>query len=412
MKRRLLALLLVLTLVLSMFTGCSDEKKSKKSKEGTKTEATDSNYFNELKKMSSVKTGKSTTGLHVTVKTSEVPNDAESQQILDMLKVNNGEYAADIILDSKVESNTKVSVKVSVKPGSAETIELGTIAIDGSVLYLDLEPTFELIKAQMPDQADQIDAALAQYGMSPVMSLDITKFYSQLISVAKDKLGEEGAEISDMIAAYESMLNSFNITDEQVQAVTDLADKLLEALAKDFDKTLGTDGDEYTLTIGSDNAEDVVNALITFIEKDGAALINELADFIITFFGEDSEIGQQFKAELEQEDISSEIAKAAEEAKQNKDKMVQELKDANFNIVSKASVTGEEGSRKATFSIETGDIAIEDDITISASLTSETEEGGISADIPNNATDMTETLIQLIQFYAAMAQSGADTGLY
>lgn len=399
MKKKLLAMLLVLTLVMSMFTGCSDDKDKKSDKEGTKTETQDSSYFKEVKKLASVKTGKAKTSINVTVKANEVPTEAEAQAVLEMLKVKDGEYAADIILESKTESDSKASVKISVKLGAGETMELGTLAIDGTVLYVDIQPILDVIKQNSPELETQIDAALSQYGVAPVMSLNISKFVEALINMA----GDEAANIT-------AIMESLNITEEQVQATMDFVNKVMDAVDKDFAGIQGTDGDDYTLTVGSDNAEAVVNALISFIEEDGEALVNAFVDYAISLYGEDSEMGRQMREALESEDLASEIADIVKEAKEEKDETVQGLKDANVNVVSKILVTGEEGSRKGKFSIDTGDIAVEDGMTISATITSEIEEGGISADIPKNATDVTETLVSFLTLFAATGSQG--TGLY
>lgn len=362
--KKLLSVMLSLVMVMALFTGCGDK------------EAKDSTFFKEVTKMQDIQTGTSEMEFAVDVKGKEV---TESTDIPEQLK-NGDSVALKIKMEATTESTTKECVKLSAQYGSNDYMELTTIVLDGSKLYLNVGSIVDFIKTVDESLTAQLEAGLGQLGISKYVSIDLKQ-----ISEAA------GTEIPDM--------------SKSVSSIQDLTKKLLDNLDESFTEIQGKDGDDYTLTVGADNAEKVADALIKFCEEDSLKqTYTDIMDIYAEMFGADSEMGKQF-AEMKNDTTS--IDEAVKQLKDNKENIVKGLKDSKINAVAKFNITGDAGSRVGKLSIDSGEFKDEkSETTGRITLTSNVKEGKVSI------KDMvpTEGVVDLTAMINAMMSSATGAG--
>lgn len=350
--KKILSMLLTLVMVVALFSGCGSKE-------------SDSTYFKELQEMSKIKKGTSAMEMSFVADTTE-------REIPKALMNADGKIDLKLKMEAKTESETKQAVKLSVKMGKNDYQDFTTIVLDGTKLYLDVVSIVDTVKSFDKTAAAELDSVLQQMGITGNISLDLKQ-------VAK----------------------AFDITlpDNQNNAkkAEDLMKGICEKLEKHFEAFTGKDGDNYTLTVNGDNAEKVVDAWIQFSENDMKQIYKDLLEYSKSIYGADSQIGKQYE-ELEDTSYVDDMIK---EIKDNRDETIKGLKDSKVNIVSKISVTGDEGSREAKFSLESGDISFEEDGkaqtgNISMNCNIKEEDVKIADMIPENVMDITSLLIMMV----------------
>lgn len=364
--KKLLAVMLSLVMVMSLFTGCGSS--SDKNAEAKKESST---FFKELNKVAEIDKGTVSLEYNINLKGDEITNSTDIPAVMKSGDTIPLALKADIVTESK----DKVAAKISVKYGEQmDYTELTTIAVSGSKLYLNVGSLVEFAKSIDEEAAKQIEDALPQMGVTnDYASVDVDQF---LKAAGVDETATTGNS-DKLVAAVKAMM---------------------ENMEKSFDKLQGQDGDDYTLTIGADNAEQVVDSIYNYIDggfkTDATAVIDGLAEAL----GNDSELASSFdeaKKEIQNLDV--------EKAKENKDDMIKQLKDSKLNIVTKLNVTGDKGSRKAKLSVETGDVENEG-ITMNLKYNCNIEEkdAKIKDMIPgeDSVSDITSVLISLLNAYA------------
>lgn len=347
MNKKILSVILALAMVVTMLTGCGEK---------------DSTYFKELKKMSQISTGDITMEMNVTY---------SGEEDLEILKDENGNQSIKIKYEAVCESDKKVGMKISLKLGKEEYSELTTIVIDEKILYMTVDPLIETFNKIEDGMGTEIQTTLAQMGVGSAVSLNI----EQLMETMEIEMPE--------------------VTDDNEKAATDFLKLLFETLEKDFEVLQGKDGDDYTLSINGDNAEKAMDAVAKFLAEDAEKLIDEYDKLVDSVYGTDNEYTAQIKSMTSE--MKAGISDASKEVEDNKEDAVKEIKDADINIVSKAKVTGKDGSRVAKLSIETGDIVDEEGMG-NISIFAEIKEGKptIKDMIPENASDVTTLLITMM----------------
>ena len=364
MNKKILAVMLTLVMVVSMFTGCGKK---------------DSTYFKEVKEMCKIQTGTQTVEMNLTYKGDELGEAA--QFVADA----EGNAVISIKVEGTVESVTKQAAKIMAKLGTdADYTELTTIILDGKKLYVTIDPIIAFVKKIDEASATQIETALASIGVTGTVSID----YGQLLEAMGQK--------------------DFEITEDMKKSAYDLIETFMDALEKNFKDLEGEDGDDYTLTINGDNADKAVTGLANFCKNDMKGLVEKLSAFMADFYGEDSTIYASAKESCDE--IANNGADIATSIEEGKVDFVKTIKDNKLNIVSKASVSGSEGKREAKLTIETGDVTVEDQM-FNVNMKAEMKEGtpSISEMIPENASDLTTMLIAMMN---QMSQSGVDSEGY
>lgn len=364
--KKLLAVMLSLVMVMSLFTGCGSS--SDKNAEAKKESST---FFKELKKVAEIEKGTVSLEYKINLKGDEITNSTDIPAVMKSGDTIPLALKADIVTESK----DKVAAKISVKYGEQmDYTELTTIAVSGSKLYLNVGSLVEFAKSIDEEAAKQIEAALPQMGVTnDYASVDVDQF---LKAAGVDETATTGNS-DKLVAAVKAMM---------------------ENMEKSFDKLQGQDGDDYTLTIGADNAEQVVDSIYNYIDGGFKTDVTAVIDGLAEALGNDSELASSFdeaKKEIQNLDV--------EKAKENKDDMIKQLKDSKLNIVTKLNVTGDKGSRKAKLSVETGDVENEGiTMNIKYNCNIEEKDAKITDMIPgeDSVSDITSVLISLLNAYA------------
>ena len=365
MKKKILAVILTLAMIMTMFSGCGKK---------------DSTYFKEVKEMCKITTGTSATELSMTY---------SGEENYDILKDKEGNQSIKAKYETIIESEKKVGIKISLKLGQEEEYsELTTMVIDEKTLYLTVSPIVETIKKIDASMAEQVQTMLTQMAIGDSVSLNL----DQLMTA----LGTEMPEASE----------------EVKKDGVEFLNTVFETVEKDFGVLQGQDGDDYTLTFSGDNADKAVDAVTTFLTNDAQNLIDEYNKIVEKVYGSDNEMTKQIKAMTDE--MSEQIPDAAENVKNSKEDVVKEMKDSKLNIVSKAQVSGKDGSRVGKISLTTGDIE-SDGEKANVSITSEIKEGKpeIKGMIPENASDITTMLVAMLNQFSSYGTGvdGAEDGL-
>lgn len=356
MKRKLLALILTLVMVLTLFAGCGKK---------------DSTYFKEVKEISQVTKGKVTAELNFDY------YDKEMTDFPELVKNSEGKVSASIKIESITESESKLGAKIYVKLGQdTEYAELTTIAVVDKKLYLTVTPVIELMKKIDATTASQVEAALGQMGIAGSISVDLDKVL--------EIVGTEYPEV----------------TDDNKKAALDLLNGLFDALENNFKDLEGQDGDAYTLTLNNENAEKAVAGLVNFLKNDAEGLINQFTEFMKNVSGDDATVSGMLSS---YEEMINELPQAATTVEENKDEFIKAVKDYNIKVTSSAQVSGDKGKRVGKITLDTGNIKV-DGNEISLKCTSEVREGEGSVDeiLPKDASDITTLLVTMFNQMGAV----------
>lgn len=370
--KKLLSVMLSLVMVMAVFTGCGDKK------------AENSSFFKEVAKMQEFKTGTADMEFDLSMKGTDVLRDKEIPELLK----NGDNVVLKVKLETTAESNTKQALKISAQYGTSEYAEITTVVIDGTKLYLNVGSIADFVKSIDEELGKQVEAGLGQLGAGKYVSIDVKQVCEAL-----------GADIPDMSKSTDG-----------IQKITE---NIMENLDKSFTEIQGKDGDDYTLTVGSDNADKVADALVKFCE-DGSLkeTYTGLMDWYVDIFGADSEMGKQF-AELKKD--TAQMDEAIKEVKQNKENIVNTLKDAKVNMVAKINITGDEGERVGKLSVDSGEIKDTDsDATGKISFTANMKEGKASIKelVPTEGVVDITAMINMMMSQFGAAAGAQGTALY
>ncbi len=335
--KKLLSIMLSFVMAAVLLTGCGDKDAEK-----------NSSFFKEMAKLQDIQTGTSELELAVDVKGSAVSKDTD---IPEQLK-NGDNLALKIKMEATAESASKVALKVSAQYGGNDNVEITTIVIDGTKLYVNVGAIVDFIKSIDESMASQVELYLGQLGISNYVSVDLKQFY--------EKAGMKSFDISPHVDSIKKIMNS-----------------IFTHLDQSFADIQGHDGDDYTLTVGVDNADKTADAVVRFCDVEFfKQLYTDLMDLNISIVGADTQPGKQF---AEQKKDTTQVEDAAAQVKAHKEDIANTLKDLNMNIVSKIHVTGDEGSREAKLTVDTGEFkSTEEDVTGKITLTGTIKEGKAS----------------------------------
>lgn len=351
MKRKLMSVVMALVMVMTLLSGCGSKEES------------NSTFFKEVQKLSTIESGTSTMEMGVKL-------DLQQEQIPEQFLSEDGKVDLKIKLESTVETETKQVVKISAKSGENDYQEVTTIAINGSMLYIDVQSIVDFVKTIDESMVGDLEMVLGQMGITGTVSLDIKKL--------AEATGESFPDMSKV----------------KTESLT-LSNEIFDMLNDSFKEIQGTDGDSYTITVNEENADKAVDELISFCDNHLEELYGKILDYCITFYGKDSAIGQQFET-IKQD--TSDVKDVVKKISGERDTMIRAIKDSKADIAGEVSITGDEGERKAVMNFDTGDITVDSDdldFTVSVAMNSEVQEGSAQIDalIPENASDLTTLFI-------------------
>lgn len=361
MKRKILALLLTFVLVLTAFTGCGKK---------------DSTYFKELKEISKVTTGTSTSVIDLTFKGDDLSD------IPELLMDTNGNVALSLKLDSISESDMKGAFKIYAKLGTeTEYSEITTLAIDDKILYLTVDPIINFVKKIDEAMATELETTLSSMGIVGSISLDLEK----------------------VLQALEQEYPT--ISDDMKMSTYEMIDSLFDSLDKNFAELTSQDGKDYTFTLNGENAEVAVNGIVNFLKNDASGVLEKIKALMIDIYGEDNEITSELISSYDE--MINELPDTATSVEESKEDIITTIKDYNINVTSTAQINGKSGKREGKLSIDTGNIVVED-MEFAMKLSSELKEGEASVAelIPEDASDITTLLVTSLTQFAAYDTEG------
>lgn len=362
MKKKILAVILTLAMVLTMFSGCGKK---------------DSTYFKELKEISKITTGTSTAEISATYKGDDVAD------IPELFKNADGNVAFSLKMESTCESDTKAGAKILIKLGQeTEYAELTTMVIDDKKIYLTVDPIISFVKKIDEATATELETTLSSMGITGSISLDLEQVLQAM-----------GQEYPTVDADME-------------KSVYDMLNELIDAMENNFADLEGQDGDDYTLKVNSDNAEAAVNGVVNFLKNDAKGVLEKMKAMITEVYGEDDEMTAEMVSAYDE--MINGLPDAVTTVEESKDDIIKTIKDYNINVTSTAQISGKSGSRVGKLTVDSGIIKIENS-EMSIKISSEVKEGKVSVSemIPENAADITTLLVTMFNQFSAY-----DTGMY
>ena len=351
MKRKMMSVMMILIMAVTLLSGCVSKEEN------------NSTFFQEAKKLSNIKNGTETVEIGYML-------DSDLPGFPKQLLTEDGKADLKIKMEATAESETKQAIKISAKLGKNEYQNVTTVVMNGSTLYLDVRSIVDFVGTIDESIVPDIETILGQMGITGTISLDLKKF----AEASGQNLPEFGKFKTES---------------------TKLTDDILNKLDQSFKDIQGKDGDSYTVSVNEKNADQAVDALVSFCEQNLESIFDESLDCLIALYGEDSQVGQQCQS-MKQD--HSDVKDAVQKIKTNRDSMVNAVKDSKADIVGKISIAGDEGEREGTLTFDTGDITIEQDgdsITGNITLDAAVKEESVQIDqlIPEDAADLTTLLI-------------------
>lgn len=372
MKKKILALFMILVLTMTAFVGCGKD-------DDEKEEAMNSSYFKELSKLSDFTTGTSTTTCDYKFKSDSFAQTSEVKDYLD----ENGDLSLQLTMDTIVESNTKLAMDISGKLGNYYDGKLLSFVIDEKVLYLDATGAFDIAKKILGDNKV---TPYEQYGTVfklDTSQLDMDKIMNAVKSAAGSTESIDAEQIDMVIDILSAVVDVFKNSPEKV---TDLGDAFIDAMSKNYENLTGTDGDMYTLTISNDKVDTIIDDTINLLNNDAEGLVNKTLDVFSDAISKAGVSTDTIKSSVPE--YISQIAKSLSDSKEDAKKQLSEVK---FNVVSKIKV--DEG-KSAKFSVETGDTEIRNGMVVNYKVNTDikSEDASIADKIPSDAFDITSLI--------------------
>jgi hypothetical protein len=412
MKKKILALLMVMVLAMTALAGCGDKKDDKKSS-GTKeaVASEDSCFFKEMEKVAEMGPGCETIHLKYVIKSEEFANQDTFKEFLDA----DGNLAVDLTAEVTTESNEKVAVDVSATIGSKINGKMLTVVVDGEELYLEYSGLLNVLKEYKDNEqiASVVQQIESNFGSAIKLN---TKTVSEAVSPLIDSILENAAASGDedsqlgqaIIKTYMAVLKDVIANPDSMK---DLSKTYSELAEKHFANLEGTDGDMYTLTISADNIDKVLEDTENLLKEDGQKVLEDTVAYLYKVSGENA-LGKS------EDEIKGQIPGWVEEASkavsENKEEAIKFVKDAKIESVMKTKVNDKDAKFEITMKMDADGATV--DYTASMEFTEGTKS--IQDKIPTNANDITTMITTLVNMYgsqltgAAAGASDSTTDIY
>lgn len=371
MKKKLLALFMILVLTMTAFAGCGkDDKKAEKA------DPDESSFFKECSEMADLELGKSTVNLDFKMKGEALKSQEQAKDFLD----DNGDLTAKLTFDVVFESETKFAADISAKVGSKIDGKMATISFDGQYVYLEYA---ELLKVIKDIAGEEAAASFEQIGTS-------VKFdYNKVVEVVTQYMEKAGSsQISEAKMAMDIMNAITEISKDKKDEIKDFDKKLFDAMDKKFDNVTGTEDDLYTFTVSNENLGDILDDAKKFLDEDAEAIVNDAIDLFAEAIEKAGTSAEDTKAQ-----VKDAISQASTQIADNKEEIIKSVADTEFKVVFGLNVDEGKGLK---FNIKTNDITVEEGMSFGGSLDIDYTAGteSISDKIPADASDIT-TLITI-----------------
>lgn len=366
MKKRLLALVLVLVMAVGLITAC-----------GKKTANNDLGSWDTLREMQKVQKGKFSVELNFkgkglssatasTVATNQY--EAIAEQILSDLSVK---------LDGSVVSTKEAKFNIQYKLADAKDYTSVTdIVLKDEAVYINLKTLREMLQSVNDPQVAMIAGLLTSDKDYIKVTMDDVTALAKQYGLQLDTTQLSISEDMDKVGAI--------IMDKVVTLLEKSTDGVKPAVVSEKDG-------KYSITVNNDNAVQFLDKLKSVLDKDGEALITEGIDEIKKLDGDHKAIIDQY------ESMKSSIASASTSLESAK-KTLKEDKNTKFNFGLDYSLEGKEGKRKAAVSYNINVKASEKE-QLDMTMKTTTEEG------KEEAVKAPESAVSLTDFVSALMSS-------
>lgn len=343
MKKKLLSVLLVLTLVLGL-SSCGGKDKA-------------ASLSTQVDKMADMKVGYAELAV-------DMDTDAFKEAKLDITKL-----SLKIAAHMDKDSDKKGKLEISYKLDSAEFAKLTTLVLDGEVIYANLKELKEAAPSLMSKLGlDQYQGVLAVIPDTEYVKIDPA-------TIAK--MGGVSAEVTGSLSySKEDMKNAIKIMSEVVKVVE-------EAIKDVKPAVIASNGDKVTVNVTGENAKATLEALAkTDFSKTFDSVIKQMEGIEAC-----KEMATQYKGK--KDDILKQLKEGLEKGATD----AANMKDVALNY--SLEVTGSEGQRVAEHKLTLD--GKNDKNYAKVTLTSSMKEGQEeSVEVPTEATDLMQIMASLM----------------
>lgn len=362
MKKRILALTLVLIMAISFVTACS--KKS------------NLNSFDTLREMQEVKTG--SFSYDVALKMDIADMGTMPTEVVDALKDLHIKF--DGVIES-AEYPYKLNMKIQYKlPNSDKYEDVTDIVYVDDVYYINLKTIRDLLQN---------------------MNNSTVSIYSGFLTSETDyiKITKEDLEYIAQLSGTTVDTSELTMSADSTKAVQLLADKfitILEKTSKDVKpEMVSEDKGTHTISINNENIDAILTSFKKVMETDGATLYNEYYEEVKKLENVDQALLDQLEANKDTfvTDVTTEVDKLLTEKKEDPDTDI----DFKWNY----SLEGKEGKRKVdtTYNFTAKDAENNLEVVFDGTVDEANKADGVKA--PAEATSLTDFINTLMSAFGA-----------
>lgn len=404
MKKKIIALFMVMVLAMTALAGCGDKKEEKKASESKEATVSteDSSFFKEFSELADLEAGSETVHISYVIKSDELAM-SEVEGLKDFLDAD-GNLALDLTFDVVTESETKFAVDLSAKVGSKIDGKLMTIALDENELYVDYAGVLDVLKLYQDNEQIANIIQQIESNLGSAIKLDVKKVSEAVSPIIENVMdsavaADENEAMSTILNVYTAVLKDAMSNSDDVK---DLAKSISDVAEKNFENLTGVDGDMYTLTINNDNMETVIEDVENLLKNDGQNIAESVISYLYKVAGENA-LG------MSEDEIKAEISGVMEQASsaiaENKASVMEELSKAKLDTTLKINVDKEKGGNfELAMNMEAEGTSLE--------YTGEVEYKvgtySISDKIPADANDVTTMITTLINMYSGYLGGGSS----
>lgn len=335
--KKLLSILLVMTMVITSLVGCGSKSSS---------------YFDDVEKI--VKDDQKAYELTVDVDEEDLNYFGDSADSIKALCESN------IVSKADEDGNMYFAIKSSDDDKSDTSLE---ITIYNGYLYLDMDAVMDYMKATNPDSVKDTEEGFKQMGLEGKIKVNMKTLAQTLDFKWDEKKIKESKE-------------KFNTL------ITDT----VSALKKEYSDLQCEINEKSAIKIDEKNIGDAIDDTINFVKNDAKDLSKELSDIMSGIVGKDIS-----KNITNSKDTDKNMKDKADSIKKQKDDTVKQFKDKQLSIVSTADTEEDE--------IKIGLKSEKEDVEAEMTIKKSDEDIDIKSKASKDSQDITETIVSLFGMF-------------
>ncbi len=286
--KKLLSILLTITMVVTLLTGCGDKSSS---------------YFDDAESI--LKDDQGAYELSMDMNTDDLSYFGENAESVKALCETN------IVSTADEDGNLYIGIKPSDDDQNKTSLD---IVIYNGFLYLDMDAVMEYVKETNPESVKDTEAGFKQMGLEGKVKVDMKKLAQILGFKWNKKSIKESKEKFDQLIS-----DTFSALKEEYSGLQCEVDK------------------KSAIKIDSNSIGEAIEDTINFVDKDAGNLVKGLSSVLSGIFGKD-----MAKNIINSDDTDKNIKDMKDSLKKNKDDIVKSFKDKKQSIVSKADTEDDE----------------------------------------------------------------------